>query len=332
MWGKLIVYRLLALLAAGFSAAALADYLRPEPLYCGLQSGCAVVTGSAYGSPAGIPLPVVGLTAFAGFYVVTLLPGGWWTRGLLSVASVAAGFAGLALLVIQLVVLRQVCQLCLIIDCCALLLALTALAWPTPGADVPRARYWAAWVAVFVLAAAGPPVLARYLSPPPPLPAEVVALQKPGRLTIVFVTDFSCAHCRDTHPALREAVAGADDVDVVFLVYPRADQPNSVTAARAYHCADAQGKGAEMAEALFALDDANAAACERQAARLGLDLERYRGCLHSPDVEAKLAQARWVESAKVPGLPAIWVGKRRLTGLQTKEQLREALRLAGQGR
>jgi protein-disulfide isomerase/uncharacterized membrane protein len=332
MTGKLLVYRSLALLAAGFSAAALAEEFRPEPLLCGLDSGCAAVTGSEYGRPLGVPLPLVGLAAFAAFFVLTLVP--LRRRGIvLASAAVLAGFVGLALLLIQLAVLRQVCRLCLVIDVCALALALAALGWRDRSGDVSATRFWPAWATALALACALPALGVLYLAREPAVPDEVRALQKPGRLTVVFVTDFSCDHCRRTHPALREAIAEQPgDVELVMLVYPRPDRPHSRDAARAYHCACEQGKGAEMADALYALDDPDPAACERAGALLGLDLDRYRVCLRSDDVERKLTQARWVESAGVRGLPAIWIGERRLTGLQTKEQLRAALAQAARGR
>lgn len=83
-----------------------------------------------------------------------------------------------------------------------------------------------------------------------------------------------------------------------------------------------------MADALFTADDLSPENCARLAHKLGLDLKRYKQLLADPDTEKQLDENSWVLSAQVPGLPAVWIGKVRLTGLQATQTLRRALESA----
>ena len=85
-----------------------------------------------------------------------------------------------------------------------------------------------------------------------------------------------------------------------------------------------------MAELLFQSSDHTPEACEKLAARAGLDMARFRMCRSAPETKARLDANRWIESVGVRGLPVIWIGKRRLVGQQSTEALEQALRQAAQ--
>ena len=123
---KLAVFRLLALAAMGVCMAMLLDYLLPSPAFCGFTAGCEEVTHSAYGRPLGIPLPLWGLGAFGAFCGLTLCPGGRLGR-LIGPAAVLAGLGGLSFILLQLLVIRRVCPLCMVIDAAALFITATEL-------------------------------------------------------------------------------------------------------------------------------------------------------------------------------------------------------------
>jgi predicted DsbA family dithiol-disulfide isomerase len=86
-------------------------------------------------------------------------------------------------------------------------------------------------------------------------------------------------------------------------------------AALAYCCADAQGKGDAMAEALFAAppDALTPEGCEQLAAGVGCDLDRYRRDL--PAAKARVAaEMAEVRAAGVHALPTLFIGDQRVEG------------------
>ena len=70
-----------------------------------------------------------------------------------------------------------------------------------------------------------------------------------------------------------------DRVNFVRLNMPLTSHSQSRSAARAYCCADAQGKAGEMADALFQSESLAPEACEQLAGTLGLSLPEYRACI-----------------------------------------------------
>jgi predicted DsbA family dithiol-disulfide isomerase/uncharacterized membrane protein len=322
---KLTALRLLALVALAASAAGLVDLLRPTPFFCGLQSSCDHVTGSSFGHLAGVPLPIVGLVAFGLFFALTLFPSSW-TASLLGPMALLAGVSGLVLLILQALVLRRYCRPCLVVDACAMLLAVVYLAGPQGDSSFSRRPRHSLWVGL-ALAAVGVPVAWSWLQPAPPAPQEVKALWMPGKITLVLVTDFECPACRQIHPALTALLQEhGEKVHLVRLVLPLPQNPNARHAARAYWCAAEEGKGDAMAEALFNASDLSAAGCEQLAAHLGLDLAKYRQRVAEPATDEKIDTATtWVLQTSAQALPILWVQDQVLVGAQTSESLQAAL-------
>jgi uncharacterized membrane protein/predicted DsbA family dithiol-disulfide isomerase len=325
---RLVALRVLALVALTLSSAALVDYVREAPGFCAFGTGCEQVMRSALGHPLGVPLPALGLAGFGVLFALTLWPGrraGRWLRPL----ALAAGAAGAALVVVQVAILGQVCTLCLAVDSCAVAVAAVGLALASPGSvPAPAPARWP-WAAVALLGVAAPGLWAA-LQKPPFVPPEVKALWAPGTVTVVDVTDFDCPHCRSAHPALaevrREQPTG---VRFVRVVAPMPLHANSRPAARAYLAAEGQGKGDEMAEALYAADDLSADGCRRLAAALGLDLGRYDAAVNDPAADARLdATVAWVRRAAPRGLPVLWVQEEQLASARSADDLRAALRRA----
>ena len=96
---------------------------------------------------------------------------------------------------------------------------------------------------------------------------------------------------------------------------PLGMHPHALPAAIAYCCADAQGKGEEMAAALFAAPpgELDAEGCEKIAARIGCDLERYRSA--RPDAEARVAaESAEAQAAGVHALPTLFIADQRIVG------------------
>ncbi len=94
-------------------------------------------------------------------------------------------------------------------------------------------------------------------------------------VTIIEFSDYECPYCQKAHEPLMDALGDHDDVRLLFKHYPLPMHRNAIPAARAAWAAQQQGKFWEMHDHLFEvrgnLDD-----IEQVAARMGLDVERFR--------------------------------------------------------
>jgi hypothetical protein len=98
-------------------------------------------------------------------------------------------------------------------------------------------------------------------------------------------------------------------VHFVRLTAPMAGHRHARHASRAFLCAERQGKGDRMAEALFSSSSLVPAACEQIATSLGLSMEPFRACILDTAIDRQLdADLAWLEYASPRGLP--WSGFR----------------------
>jgi protein-disulfide isomerase len=330
---KLIVLRIVTLAALAAAAASLLDDLLAGSAFCGFQSGCAEVTQSAVGRPAGIPLSALGLVALGVFYALTLFPEHRAARWIGPLA-ILAGTLGLILVLVQALVLEQFCRLCLLADGLAMVLATVELAMPStpPAAGAPRRRLWLGAAAVALALPAAWAAVWPLLVLPPEAPEPVRARWVEGKVNVVMVTDFECPACRAAHPVLAQFLrAHADRVHVVELVMPLPGHFNARPAGRAYFCAAAQGQGAAMSEALFASKDLSPAGCERLASQLGLDLPKFQKCVDDPATERELDATAWVKDLGQRGLPLVWIQDELVSGAPTRRALEAAFARAERG-
>jgi uncharacterized membrane protein/predicted DsbA family dithiol-disulfide isomerase len=329
---RLLISRLASLVALAASAALLMAYLRPNAVSCRFDFNCEEVLFSRFGTVLGIPLPVVGVLTFGIVFATSLAH---TPRGgrLLRLLSLAAGAGGLVLILLQVFVLHRFCPYCMLVDCSALLLAYSAWGWRREEAPPPLpSRMRHLWSAAAVLALGFGAALGSAGSwlpshGPAPVPPQVSALWVPDKINIVEVADFQCPHCRHMHAVLTSFLREQGDrVHFVRLTAPMAKHPQARDASRAYLCAQAQGKGDEMGEALFGADDLTPRSCERLAQSAGVSVEQFRACIADPEIDRRIdADVEWVKTAAPGGLPAIWVQDRMLSGMQSAQALREAL-------
>jgi protein-disulfide isomerase len=139
-------------------------------------------------------------------------------------------------------------------------------------------------------------------------------------VTIVEFADFQCPYC--THlirPLNQIQQAYGDQVRMVYRQFPlTAIHPEAQKAAEASLCARAQGKFWEMHDAMFADQQAlGVDGLKQSALSLGLDRERFDGCLDSgeyvSEVDSDLQAGR---SLGITGTPALFINGRFLSGLQ----------------
>ncbi len=128
---SVLVLRGCCLLALLASAALTADSLHAGRQFCPLDAACAKARDSALGSFFGVKTSILGIAAFAGLFLLTLLPLSF-ARKVARPAAWAAGVAGLAFVVYQGIVLGTFCPFCLVADLCGLGAAAAAFAWPPP--------------------------------------------------------------------------------------------------------------------------------------------------------------------------------------------------------
>lgn len=321
----LVIFRLAISVALAVSAALLVDYLRPLPAFCDLSGGCGAVRASALGR-AGALMPSVGLIGFATLMITSLVRGGssrWLLR-----TSAAGAIAAVALLLVQAFVVGAFCRLCVIVDLAAIVafgaLLVHRRASSSPEVSHSKTDRWL-WGGTSALAIAVP-IAIGVLQPSPPVPREIAELWKPGKINVVEMTDFQCPFCRRLHPVMVEAMrAHGDRVHFVRLNMPLRSHPQARGAARAFVCADRQGKGEEMADALFAARELSPEHCEKLAEGLGLSMPTFRACVSDSATDAKIdADAARVTASGFQGLPTVWIGNERLMGLQPSGKVFEA--------
>jgi protein-disulfide isomerase/uncharacterized membrane protein len=302
-----------AVVGLGASIASLIDYFAATPTFCA-ETGCASVRASAWAHPLGVPMPVLGVA----FYVAALVLGFVEAPRLRRALAITGAAWAVLLIALQAFVIGAWCKLCLVADPAAIGYALAVLAGATTLrftiarglAGLPAVGLTVGLLALGTHPAAPAPVL------PDGTPAFVEAAQVPGTATIVEVIDFECPFCRQVQDRLTTVLAQAKaPVRVVRKMLPLRMHPHAMPAALAYCCADAQGKGDEMAAALFAAnpDDLTPEGCEKLAASVGCDLERYRRDL--PQAEARVAaEIAEVRAAGVRSLPTLFIGGERIVG------------------
>jgi protein-disulfide isomerase len=131
-----------------------------------------------------------------------------------------------------------------------------------------------------------------------------------AKVTIVEFSDFQCPFCRRGHDTLAEvAKAYPNDVKVAFKHKPLPMHPEAEPAARASFAADKQGKFWEMADELFkSQDKLNAAFYEETAKKLGLNVDKFKKDMASPEAaEAVKADSALADTLGVQGTPNFFV-------------------------
>jgi predicted DsbA family dithiol-disulfide isomerase/uncharacterized membrane protein len=326
-----LIFRLALLIALGVAAALLIDYLRPLPSFCDVGSGCDQVRLSRYSAVLGIPLPLIGVTGLAAWMTLSLLSS-TWARSLTRALALVAGISTVVLLVVQAFVIKVFCKLCVTVDIATIVAACAALLAAPPDPATTRAPRWL-WPAAMVISLVLPALWA-IVQPSPPVPREIAGLWVPGKINVVEFADFQCPYCRKLHPLMTQVLEEYEGrVHFVRLNMPLPSHSQSRGAARAYCCAEDQGKGPDMADALFKSETLTPEACEKLAQSLGLSLPEFRACVASSSTDARIDdEIARVKSAGLAGLPTVWVGDQVLVGLQPIEKLEDAFAEAARGK
>jgi protein-disulfide isomerase len=307
----------IAVIGLAASIASLIDFLGASPTFCS-EAGCATVRESAWSHPFGIPMPVLGIAYFSVALALCFVDAPRLRRAL----ALASAVWAIALIAVQMLAIGAWCKLCMIADPAAIGYAIAVLAGAgTLQLSVARGTAAASALAAAIAGlalwtGAEPPAAPSPSSDLPGFVQTAQTAQAPGVTTVVEVADFECPYCRRLQTQLTTALAQArTPVRVVRKMLPLPGHRHAMPAALAYCCADAQGKGDAMAEALFAAppDALTPEGCEQLAAGVGCDLDRYRRDL--PAAKARVArEMAEVRDAGVHALPTLFIGDQRVEG------------------
>jgi uncharacterized membrane protein len=343
-----ILLRLALLVALAASASLFVEYQNAgDPAFCGVGSGCLAVRLSPYSKLFGVPLPTLGLAAYAGLFILSLLS---WSRELLRVQILLNGLGALAACVfiyLQAFEIGAFCQWCVAVDASAIVAAIAAaLLYVQVEAESQAAKdaeaemqalasrlpIPVAWVLAGASAIFAPFVWGAY-PVIPPIPTEIAALQVPGKITIVSFTDFECPFCRALHPTIEGVVdSHPDQVALVRRMMPLSSHPGSMPAALAYTCTQEASRRLMVdwlyhaPEPLLTREGTIAA-----APNFRINPEEFARCVDSPEARARVEQdIKLFKDLQGQALPLTYVGPRVILGFNP-DRIREAVELGLQG-
>ena len=340
-----IVLRVALLVALAVSSSLLVDYLSTSVPYCS-SAGCLGLRFK-YGHLGGLlPIPVLGVLAFATVLIVSLLRRVTGLETLSHSLATTGGLIALALIAMQLVV-GLICVPCMITDGAAVVAGMAG-AWMlfdrasrrqkiVKAGDAPPpippdlVRPWG-WALLGALAFAVP-VLWPHVRPSPPVPAAVLEQYEPGKINVVEFSDFECPHCRELHPRLMALVEEyGDRAHYIRMNTPLHSHPQARAAARAAICADQQGDGKMMVDELFRADSLSKGEIQRAALVVGLDREAFAACLDDPATDQRVdAEAAALEATGMVVTPSVFVGGQMIRGAQSNLVFRDAFSRAERG-
>lgn len=152
-----------------------------------------------------------------------------------------------------------------------------------------------------------------------------------GDVTVVEFFDYNCPYCKRAMPEIDALLAQDGQIRLVLREWPILSE-GSALAARAALAARKQGKYPEMHDALMNMrGKLEADTVMRIAGEVGLDLEKLKADMQSPEVEEHIATSmRLADALGFNGIPAFIVGDQLIPGFVEKAQLAEAVASARQ--
>ncbi|MDA3628914.1 thioredoxin domain-containing protein [Saccharopolyspora sp. WRP15-2] len=191
---------------------------------------------------------------------------------------------------------------------------------------------------------AGPPVAAELLRKPD---SNLLVDTPDAKVTVVEFFDFQCPACWSYYTKMTKQVEAdyAGKITFVARNFPLDMHPLARPAAQAGEAAALQGKFKEMYHAIYdsyeawaatpdgqvSNDEAKARGLfEQYAQQIGLDMDKFRADVNSPQVKAKIdADVADGEKAGVNSTPTIFINGRQFkpgNDVQSYEQLNQAFR------
>ncbi|HWB48401.1 MAG TPA: DsbA family protein [Stellaceae bacterium] len=153
-----------------------------------------------------------------------------------------------------------------------------------------------------------------------------VAGNPKGDVTLVEFFDYRCPYCKQVEPALEKLIAEDRQLRFVFKEFPVLG-PESETAARVALAAKKQGKYDAFHRAMMAtpghIDEAT---IYRVAASAGLDVDRVKQDMKSPDISKELkANLDLGKALDLDGTPSFIIGDTIVPGAISASDLKQLI-------
>ena len=163
-------------------------------------------------------------------------------------------------------------------------------------------------------------------------PADPVAGNPHGDVTIVEFFDTRCPYCRKMEPAMDSFLAQDHKVRLVYKDLPILG-PASVLGTKALLAAQKQDAYVKMREAVMKLPpDTTIAQIEARGRALGLDWPRMAHDMEDPAVQARIdANLKLAHDLGIQGTPALVIGDDLVPGAVELPELQKAVADARKG-
>jgi protein-disulfide isomerase len=155
-------------------------------------------------------------------------------------------------------------------------------------------------------------------------PADYVAGNPEGDVTIVEFFDYRCGYCKRSFEPLMDFVKKDGNVRLVLKEFPILG-PSSLEAAKAAMAAKKQGRYMEMHAGLYAhKGDLDSAAIDAIAKKAGLDVAKMRKDMEDPAFADQVSRTyRLAEALGIDGTPAFVAGGAVFPGMADEERLEQ---------
>ena len=319
---RLLIVRLFAIIALGLSFAIFLEERRISPAFCSAKTGCQSVLGSEWSSPAGVPLPVVGMLGFGALILATLFPGASLGK-LVRPLAIAGGIAGAGLLAVQFAILRQYCVYCLMIDNLAIAAMLASFLLPIDKTSAPKIAIWGPMATLAIVL----PWSWAMMIPEATPPDWVRAHFRVGEITVVEVSDFGCHHCQAQSEVMRRFRESHPEFHYVRIVAPDEREAKSWFSAKLYAAMERQRNSSVEGAEIYRADVTSMKRAQEFGSAHGFDVAKLEADMASPDLmeSLRLNSKRLFESPNGI-LPQTWINEFPLFGGQTEEALELAAR------
>jgi protein-disulfide isomerase len=155
-------------------------------------------------------------------------------------------------------------------------------------------------------------------------PGTPVGGNPKGDVTLVEFFDYRCPYCKQVQPKLLELLAGDPELRIAYKEFPILGAV-SVAAARAALAADRQSKYEAFHDAMMAAKgEITEDTVYRVAGSVGLDIDRLKRDMSSPQIEAALkANHALADTLDIRGTPGFVVGDQIVPGAIDLASLKE---------
>jgi protein-disulfide isomerase len=160
-------------------------------------------------------------------------------------------------------------------------------------------------------------------------PADPVAGNARGDVTIVEFFDTRCPYCRKLEPTMADLLARDRGVRLVYKDLPILG-PASVLGSKALLAAQKQGGYEKLRDAIMAAPPQTTKAIIQEAAqRVGLDWKRLERDMDDPAIQARInTNLQLARSVGIEGTPALVIGGELIRGAVDLAELRKAVTTA----